>query len=92
LLVYEGVLHLTGAPLDDSASMPFVRSGAPANGLPAYIYSTNTKENALKALTDSSYNLILDSDELSPFDKNSMTNNLIFQNVKSEIKLFQADW
>jgi hypothetical protein len=31
-LVCEGLLHLTGAPLDDLTSMPFVRSGIPANG------------------------------------------------------------
>jgi hypothetical protein len=30
-LVCEGVLHLTGAPLDDFTSMLFVRPGAPAN-------------------------------------------------------------
>jgi hypothetical protein len=41
-LVYEGVLLLTGAPLDDSASMPFVRSGAPANVFTYSAYSTNT--------------------------------------------------
>ena len=31
LLVSEGVLHLTGAPLDVFTSMLFVRSGNPAN-------------------------------------------------------------
>ncbi len=41
-LVCEGVLLLTGAPLDDSASMPFVRSGAPANVFTYWAYSTNT--------------------------------------------------
>ncbi|MEJ7681938.1 MAG: hypothetical protein WKG06_29620 [Segetibacter sp.] len=41
-LVYEGVLLLTGAPLDDFASMPFVRSGAPANAFTYRAYSTST--------------------------------------------------
>ena len=42
LLVCEGVLNLTGAPLDDSASMLFVRSGIPANDFTYSAYSTST--------------------------------------------------
>ena len=30
-LIYEGLLHLTGAPLDDLASVPFVRPGLTAD-------------------------------------------------------------
>ncbi len=41
-LVYEGLLHLTGAPLDGSASMLFVRSGATANVFTYWAYSTST--------------------------------------------------
>ena len=41
-LVCEGLLHLTGAPLDDSASMLFARSGAPANVFTYSAYLTST--------------------------------------------------
>ena len=41
-LVCEDILHLTGAPLDDSASMLFVRPGAPENVFPYWAYSTTT--------------------------------------------------
>jgi hypothetical protein len=42
LLVYEGVLHLTGAPLDDFTSMLFVRFGITANVFTYSAYSTST--------------------------------------------------
>jgi hypothetical protein len=42
LLVCKGVLPLTGAPLDDSTSMLFVHSGAPANVFIYSAYSTST--------------------------------------------------
>jgi len=42
LLIYEGVLHLTGAPLDDFASMLSVRSGTIANVFTYSAYSTST--------------------------------------------------
>ena len=42
LLVYEGLLHLTGAPLDDFSSMLFVRSRFPANVFTYSAYSTST--------------------------------------------------
>ena len=41
-MVCEGILLLTGAPLDDSASMLFVRSGAPANDFIYWAYLTST--------------------------------------------------
>ncbi|MEJ7679375.1 MAG: hypothetical protein WKG06_16250 [Segetibacter sp.] len=41
-LVYEGILLLTGAPLEDFASMPFIRSGAPANAFTYRAYSTSS--------------------------------------------------
>jgi len=41
-LVCEAVLPLTGAPLDGSNSMLFVRSGAPANVFTYSAYSTST--------------------------------------------------
>jgi hypothetical protein len=42
LLIYEDVLHLTGAPLDDFVSMLFVRPGVPANDFTYSAYSTST--------------------------------------------------
>ena len=42
LLVCEGVLLLTGAPLDGFTSMLFVLSGNPANDFTYSAYSTNT--------------------------------------------------
>ena len=42
LVSQKGLLHLTGAPLDDSASMLFVRSGAPANVFTYSAYLTST--------------------------------------------------
>ena len=41
-LVCEGVLHLTGAPLDSFTSILFVRSGNPSNAFTYSAYSTST--------------------------------------------------
>jgi hypothetical protein len=42
VLACEGILPLTGAPPDDLASMPVVRSGAPGNVFNYWAYSTST--------------------------------------------------
>lgn len=50
------------------------------------------KEQAKKLLIDNDYNLIVDSDELSPFDKSGMVDYLTFQKDSKQIKITQADW
>ena len=43
-------------------------------------------------LSDNGYQLILDSDEASPFDQNSMTDKLVFQKENKKIEIAQVDW
>ncbi len=50
------------------------------------------KKQATKLLTDNGYKLLVDSDELSPFDSSSMVNYLTFQKGITTIKIAQLDW
>lgn len=50
------------------------------------------KKQATKLLTDNGYKLLIDSDELSPFDSSGMVNYLTFQKGNTTIKIDQLDW
>ena len=50
------------------------------------------KSSSIKLLSDNGYQLILDSDEASPFDQNSMTDKLVFQKENKKIEIAQVDW
>jgi hypothetical protein len=55
-------------------------------------YFTELKKQAIKFLTESGYKLILDSDELPPFDYDSIVKNFVFQKGYKKLKLIQEDW
>ncbi len=41
---------------------------------------------------DKDFQFILDSDKLSPFDQNSMTDKLILETKNSKVEISQKDW
>jgi hypothetical protein len=55
-------------------------------------FFSKIKISSIKLLNDSGYKLTLDSDEVSPFDQNSMTDKLVFQNDNKKIEIAQVDW
>jgi hypothetical protein len=55
-------------------------------------YFGELKKEATKFLKEKSYELILDSIELSPFDYDGMTEKIVFYNGHKEIKLTAQDW
>jgi hypothetical protein len=55
-------------------------------------FFSKIKSCSIKLLGDNGYQLTLDSDEVSPFDRNSMTNKLIFQKENTKIEIAQVDW
>lgn len=50
------------------------------------------KKQAIMLLTNNGYKLLVDSDELSPFDINVMEKHLTFSKNKKTIKIAQLDW
>lgn len=50
------------------------------------------KSQANELLLRRGYTLLVDSDELSPFDKTGMIQYLIFQKADRQIEIKQADW
>lgn len=55
-------------------------------------YFKQVKKQAVEFLTDKGYELILDSDELAPYDSNGTTKNIILSNQKKTIKFSAEDW
>jgi len=55
-------------------------------------YFGELKKEATEFLTHNGFKVISDSDELSPFDKNGMVKNIIYNNGNMKIKLSQKDW
>jgi len=55
-------------------------------------YFGELKKQTLKLLTDNGYKLILDSEELSPFDSRGMIQNLVMQKGDKKIEISQQDW
>jgi hypothetical protein len=52
----------------------------------------NLKLELSKILAEIEYEIFLDSDKVSPFDQNSMTNILILKRETSKIEITQKDW
>ena len=50
------------------------------------------KEQATKLLNENGYSLLVDSDELSPFDKRGMVHCLTFEKANKRLHISQADW
>ncbi len=55
-------------------------------------FFSRLKETSKQYLQEREYNLTLDSDLVSPFDNNSITDKLIFQKEQSKIEINQKDW
>lgn len=55
-------------------------------------YFDKLRSIATKLFLDNGFSLTLDSEELSPFDWNSMTKKLVFQNDKTKMQISQVDW
>ncbi len=55
-------------------------------------YFSALKGRANQLLLNHGYRLLVDSDELSPFDSSGMVDYLTFQNGDRQIKIKQADW
>ena len=55
-------------------------------------FFSKIKSSSINLLKDNGYQLILDSDEVSPFDQNSMTDKLVFQKASKKIEIAQVDW
>ena len=62
----------------------------PKNNTPTFF--TEFKKSATTLLLDNDYKLLVDSDELAPFDKTGMVNYLTFQKGEKQIKITQVDW
>jgi len=62
----------------------------PDKSKPAFF--SKIKNSSINLLTENGYQVILDSDELSPFDNNSMTDKLIFRKANKKIEIAQVDW
>ncbi len=50
------------------------------------------KKQAIKLFTKNEYQLLIDSDELSPFDSSGMVDSLTFEKGNNQIKITQVDW
>jgi hypothetical protein len=55
-------------------------------------YFGELKKEATKFLTENGFKLILDSEELSPFDKRKMASKIIYKKEDKNIRLAQQDW
>jgi hypothetical protein len=55
-------------------------------------YFGELKKQAMKLLTQNGYKLILDSEELSPFDSRGMVQNFAMQKGEKKIEITQQDW
>ena len=55
-------------------------------------FFSKIKSSSIKLLSDNGYQLTLDSDEVSPFGQNSMTDKLVFQKENKKIEIAQVDW
>ena len=55
-------------------------------------FFSELKKQAITLLSENGYKLIVDSDELSPFDKGRMVDYLIFQKGDRQIQIAQTDW
>lgn len=62
----------------------------PGNNTP--IFFEELKKQAKTLFSNNAYELLVDSDELSPFDKTGIVNYLTFQKGDKQIKITQADW
>lgn len=62
----------------------------PENNLPTFF--GELKKQMTKLLTDNGYLLLVDSDELSPFDKSGDVYYLTFKKEDTTIKVSQLDW
>jgi len=50
------------------------------------------KKQAIALLKESGYNLLIDSDELSPFDSSGMVHHLTCEKGNKQIRITQVDW
>lgn len=55
-------------------------------------YFGELKKEATKFLIDNGFKVILDTEELSPFDKRKMVANIIYKREEKKIRLAQQDW
>jgi hypothetical protein len=55
-------------------------------------YFDKLRDIATKLFLDNGFSLTLDSEELSPFENNSMTNKLIFKKDEKVVEVSQVDW
>lgn len=55
-------------------------------------FFSKIKSSSIKWLNDKGYQLTLDSDKVSPFDQNSMTDKLVFQKDNKKFEISQVDW
>lgn len=55
-------------------------------------YFGELKKEATKFLTDNGFKVILDNEELSPFDKRKMVANIIYKREEKIVKLAQEGW
>ncbi len=55
-------------------------------------FFSKIKSSSIMLLSDNGYQLTLDSDEVSPFDQNSITDKLVFQKENTKIEIAQVDW
>ncbi|MFA5431578.1 MAG: hypothetical protein WC319_01695 [Candidatus Paceibacterota bacterium] len=55
-------------------------------------FFSKIKISSINLLTENGYQLALDSDEVSPFDRNSMTDKIVFQKENKKIEIAQVDW
>ena len=55
-------------------------------------YFEKVKKQSTEFLYNKGFQLILDSDELAPYDSNGTTNNLIFSDQRDTIKFSAMDW
>jgi hypothetical protein len=62
----------------------------PINNTPTFF--PELKKQVTAILSEKGYKLIIDSQELSPFDKSGMVDYLTFQKGDRQIKITQADW
>lgn len=62
----------------------------PNKNIPTYFEQVKSK--AIQYLSDKGFQLIFDSDELAPFDNNSLIKSIVFSNQKDTIKFSALDW
>ena len=62
----------------------------PDRAVPTFF--SELKKEMTTLLSSNGYKLLVDSDELSPFDKRGMVDYMIFQKGDKQFKVIQADW